>query len=42
MVVRQLSLFDCEMNPNKKRTESGNSKPESSERRGDVEKPEET
>ena len=44
MVARRLSLFDCcEMNPNKKRrTESGNTEPESSELRGDVEKPEET
>ena len=32
MVARQLSLFDCcEMNPSKKRTESGSAKPESSD-----------
>ena len=44
MAARQLSFFDCcEMNPNKKRrTESGNTEPESSEPRRDVEKPEET
>ena len=42
MAARQLSLFDCyEMNPYKKRrTESGNTEPESSKPRGDVEKPE--
>ena len=43
MVARQLSLFDCcEMNPKKKRTESGNTEPESNKPRDDVEKPEET
>ena len=43
MVARQL-LFDyCELNPNKKRrTETGNTEPQSSEPRGGVEKPEET
>ena len=44
MAARQLSLFYCcEMNPNKKRkTGNGNTEPESSKPRGDVEKPEET
>ena len=43
MAARQLLLFDCcEMNPNKKRTESGNTEPELSEPRNDVEKPEKT
>ena len=38
MAARQLLLFDCcETNPNKKRTESGNTEFESSEPRGDVE-----
>ena len=39
---RQLSFDCCEMNPNKKRTESGNTEPQSSKPRGDVEKPGET
>ena len=42
MAARQLSFDCCKLNPNKKRTESGNTEPESSEPRGDVEKPEET
>ena len=44
MAARQLSLFNCcEMNPNKtRRTESGNTEPESSEPKSDVEKREET
>ena len=42
MTARQL-LFDyCELNPNKKRTETGNTELESSKPRGGVEKPEDT
>lgn len=43
MAARKLLLFNCcKINPNKKRTQSGITEPESSKPRSDVKKPEET